>query len=331
MALGLIGLRSQPMRRLGLVPVVAFTAMLLLATSARAEDEEDRKAAAKLFTEGQKAYKDGDYRSSADAFERAYKRAPRLQPLWNAARAWDKSGESTRAANLYASYLRKAPPDAPDRNSATSALQKLETKVTRLEIHATGFTDLKIDGAPCDLDGQTPAALVLYVTPGAHLVQGTHDDKDEQQQVLTNAGGSTSVVLVVKAAAPAVVVSPPPAQPPPPPAAKARSGVSPTIVVVGGGLTAVAGGFLIWSSIDTLDQKKIFLANPSQQNLDVGRADEMRTNILVGVTGALGVLTGVAAVFIVDWKGRTAAEKTAETTSISARVGPGNLSVVGTF
>ncbi len=313
------------MRRLGLVPVMAVTAMLMLATSARAEDDEDRRAAAKLFNEGQKAFKDGDYRSSADAFERAYKRAPRLQPLWNAARAWDKSGESTRAANLYASYLRKAPPDALDRNSATSALQKLETKVTRLEIHATGFTDLKVDGAPCDLDGQTPASLVLYVTPGAHLVQGSHDDKNEQQQVNTSAGGSTSVVLVVPAAAAVVPVVAQP--PPPPPAEKPRSGLSPTIVFVGGGLTAVAGGFLIWSSIDTLDQKKAFLANPSQQNLDTGRSDETRTNILVGATAALGLLTGVAAVFLVDWKGRTAAEKT----EISAHVGPGHLSVVGTF
>lgn len=318
------------MRCPGLVSAVAFAATLMLATSAHAEDDDDRKAAAKLFTEGQKAYKEGDYRGSAEAFERAYKRAPRLQPLWNAARAWDKSGESARAANLYATYLRKAPPDAPDRNSATAALVKLETKVTRLEIHAAGFTNVKVDGTPCELDAQTVASLVVYVTPGAHLVQGTHDDKTEQQQVVASAGGSTSVVLVVPAAAPAPPPQPPP--PPPPVTEKPRSGLSPVIVYVGGGLTAAAGGVLVWSSLDTLDQKKAFLANPSQQNLDTGHADQLRTNILVAATAGLGVLTGVAAVFLVDWKGKNKETPgSSGSGAISAQIGPGNVSVTGSF
>src|SRR5580700_7027743 len=94
----------------------AFVLVLALAPTAMAqESEDDRRAAASFFAEGQKAYNGGDFRHAAESFESAYKRAPRLPPLWNAARAWDKGGELVRAANLYASYLRKAPPNTPDR------------------------------------------------------------------------------------------------------------------------------------------------------------------------------------------------------------------------
>ena len=69
-------------------------------TPAATESDEDRKAAAKLFAEGQKSYSTGDFRHAAESFEAAYARAPRLAPLLNAARAWHNARELVRAANL---------------------------------------------------------------------------------------------------------------------------------------------------------------------------------------------------------------------------------------
>ncbi len=260
------------------------------------ESPDDLKVAAKLFAEGQKSYREGDYRHAAEAFESAYKRAPRLPPLYNAARAWQKGGEMVRAANLYAVYLRKAPPSAPDRNNATSALRDLEGRVAKLEVHASDLTDLKVDGAAFDVGDQSNASFVVYVTPGTHVIEGKHGDKTAEERPVATAGSSMSVVLV------------PPKDAPPPVAVvveKPRSGWSPVVVAVGGGLTAVAAGFLVWSAVDTLNQRSTFDASPTQANLDSGKSDQLRTNVLLGVTLGLAVLTGVVAIFLVDWKSHT--------------------------
>src|SRR5262252_3080727 len=98
----------MPLRQM--LPFALVVVLSSAIATADGESPEDLKQAAKLFAEGQKSYREGDYRHAAEAFEGAYKKAPRLPPLYNAARAWQKGGETVRAANLYASYLRKAPP-----------------------------------------------------------------------------------------------------------------------------------------------------------------------------------------------------------------------------
>ncbi|HEY1956484.1 MAG TPA: hypothetical protein VGH28_12755 [Polyangiaceae bacterium] len=277
------------------------------------ESDEDRKAAAKLFGEGQRAYHAGDYRHAAESFEGAYARAPRLPPLWNAARAWQKGGELVRAANLYASYLRKAPPSAPDRNSATTALRDLSTRVAELEVHAASMSDLKLDGTAIELDDQNPSSVAIYVTPGEHVVEGTQNGKVVRQTTTAAIGTSVSVVLI----APVETVSAPPSlvvQ------EKPSRGWSPIVVAIGGGVTAVAAGLLIASSVDTLSQRSTFDASPTQANLDTGLADQTRTNVLLGVTLGLAVLTGIVAIFLVDWKPR-----------VHASVGLGGGMIGGVF
>jgi len=283
-----------PMRLRRLLPLTLVIALSSASALADGESPDDLKAAAKLFAEGQKSYREGDYRHAAEAFEGAWKKAPRLPPLYNAARAWQKGGETVRAANLYASYLRKAPPSAPDRNNATSALRDLEGRVAKLEVHANDLTNLKVDGAAFDIGDQSPSSFVVYVTPGTHVIEGKHGDKTAEERPVATAGSSMSVVLVppkdVPVATPVVVEE------------KPRTGWSPIVVAVGGGLTAVAAGFLVWSGIDTLDQRSTFDASPTQANLDAGKSDQLRTNVLLGVTLGLAVVTGVVAIFLVDWK-----------------------------
>lgn len=297
-------------------------ALVIVASTTRAfaqESDEDRKAAAKLFGEAQKAYREGDFRHAAEAFEGAYKKAPRLPPLYNAARAWQKGGELVRAANLYASYLRKAPPSAPDRNSATSALRDLETKLARLELHAADIADLKVDGVAVDVEDQQPNALVIYVTPGSHVVDGTRGGKAVHEQPTATAGTSMSVVL-------AVVEAPQVVQPVVVAEKPRGGGLSPIVVIIGASATAIAGGFLIWSGIDTENQRSTFDANPTQANLDTGKSDQTRTNVLLGVTLGLGVITGVTAIFV-DWKG----SKKPESARVRFIPGLGGGMIAGTF
>src|SRR5262249_49859911 len=140
----------------------------------------------------------------------------------------------------------------------------------------------------------------------------THAGRATVERPTATAGGSMSVVLVAQPETPVVVVEPPPKP-------EGSHGWSPVVFIVGASLTAVAGAFLIGSGVDTLAQRSTFDANPTQANLDAGKSDQARTNVLVGVTLGLAVLTGISA-FFVDWKGSRGEH---------VAVGPGGIS--GTF
>jgi tetratricopeptide (TPR) repeat protein len=256
----------------------------------QAVSPENKKAAAKSFAEGQKAFKKGDYRHAAESFDKAYELAPHHAPLWNSARAWHRADERARAANLYAKYLREAPPNARDRNSATEALSELKGQLARLEIHAPDLEDVRVDGEAVE-------GLSVYVTPGEHVIEARKGDRTVRQRQTVAAGAVVSTALVVPPD------QPPPPPPPPPPK---ETGWSPWVVVAGGGLTAVGLGLTIWSGADTLSQKDTFDAARTQENLDAGRSKQTRTNVLLGVTIGVAALTGAAAIFFVDFGGEPA-------------------------
>jgi len=272
------------------------------------ESAEDRKVAAKAFAEGQKAFTAGDFRHAAESFDQAYKRAPRLPALWNAARAWHRAGEPVRAANLYARYLKEAPPSAPDRASALAAMKDLESKLARLEIHADGFTEVTVDGSKIE-------DTTVYVSPGEHLVEGKIKKKAATERPKAEAGVSTSVVLTEPKS------EPPPTPPPPPPPPPAAKGIAPIYAVVSAGLTVVAGGVTLWSGLDTLKQKDTFDGRPTQRNLDEGHTRQARTNALLGVTGGLLATTVILGV-VTNWQGLTSGQM---------GLSPGGLFVRGTF
>jgi tetratricopeptide (TPR) repeat protein len=283
---------------------ISVTASLLCApvwthadTPASTASAADRQAAAQAFAEGQRAFTLGDFPHAAESFEKAYSKAPHHSALWNAARSWQKAGETARAANLYARYLREAPPNAPDRNSASSALQKISTKLARLEIHATGIDDLKVDGEPIE-------STSVYVTPGTHLIEGHAGDRVVRQSQPAEAGAVVSVALVAPPPVASSAAKPIPT--PPTSSDKPSSGkLPPTVVYVGGAVTVVLAGVMVWSGLNTLSQKDAFDSAPTQANLDDGHSRQTRTNILLGVTAGVAVLTTVAAVWLVDWKGKS--------------------------
>ena len=294
---------------------------------------EDRKQAAKEFADGDRAFKNGDFKAAAEAYERAYRALPHYSALWNAARAWYRASDYPRAANLYSKYLDEAPANARDRNNAIKALKELSEKLAHLQIHATDVQDVKVDG-------DAVSATDVYVTPGAHVVEGHTSDGKSVRQAQNVEAGSTVSVALMPAAATATTTAPPPPPPTAEPDKKKSHGLSPIVVVFGGAVTGVLGGITIWSGLDTLQQKDTFDQTPSQSNLDVGKQKQTRTNILIGATIGAGVLTAVAAVFLVDWKGSSSNKKDespAEPAGASAirnvrvGVGPGSMLVQGEF
>ncbi len=294
-----------------LVLALAFVAVLGVFGVRTAAAEEDPKRAAKAFREGQKAYAAGDYRRAAQSFEEAFVAKPHHDAMWNAARSWQKAGEPTRAANDYAHYLDIAPAKAMDRDSATTALGELTTRLGRVEVQKAGATNVRFDGAAIE-------SMIVYVAPGEHVAEADSSGGPVRKVFSVDAGGSVSVTLTPPPKPdPVIKNDDPPPKPEPPP-----KPLKPWVVYVGGGLTLAAAGIATWQGLDTVSKKDEFQTAPTQGKLDDARSAELRTNIAVGGAVGFALITGALAVFLVDWGG---------TQKASVGVGPGSLSVRGTF
>jgi hypothetical protein len=298
-------------RLLAFTPALLATTLsvLFLAPPAAAQSGSDtattaRRQAARKFAEGTRAFDSGDFLRAGEAFDAAYALAPHPDALWNSARAWHKAGELARAANLYARYLREAPEGAPDRPGALTAQKQLASRLARIEIHSgEGVTDVRIDGTPVD-------AATVYVVPGVHSLRARSGNGPVAQETSLGAGADVSIVLEAPAepppheAAPRATVELSPAQAPPRGAEAEpapRAGLSPTIVIVEGVVTLVTAGVTVWSGLDTLSTLDTFKAHPTRATLESGRSEEARTNVLIGVSAGLAVITAVTASFLVDW------------------------------
>ncbi len=262
----------------------------------------DKSAAQEHFAKAQVAFEKGDYRHAAEEFEEAYHAEPHHSPLWNAARSWQRAGEPVRAANLFHKYLREAPGGTRDRNVATQSLAELATRLAKVVVHGvSGVSALRVDDTPADADG-------VFVSPGEHFLSGkAPDGTDVRKSIRVSAGEERSFTLEPL---PRKAEAPPPAPTSPPAPVPAGSFHLPwTVVAVGGALTLVGAGLTTWSGLDSSSKRDAFDARvrtgeATQQELDDGRATQTRTNVLLGVTGGLALLTGACAIFV-DWSGKS--------------------------
>lgn len=328
---------SRPvLRRFGCFVLAVGLALCSSVPTARARpglvagelDAATKAKAAKKFRAGEKAFKRHDYVAAAEAFEEAYSIAPHPAALFNAATAYQKAGQLTRAANLCARYLRDAPADDSRREKANALIGELTPKVGRIEIEDRGAMDVTIDGRAPEID-------VTYVDPGDHVVNGRFGDKIVQREISVVAGSVVRVAL----------------EPPkPPPAAgpneepdfdtdrdpgkdekpKDEKPLSPTLFYVGLGATVVLGGVAVWSGLDTNKARDDYDANPTQSGLDDGQAKQSRTNLLLGATAAVGATTAVIGLFFTNFSGskREAAPAPEE---LGVLLGPGFVGARGRF
>jgi hypothetical protein len=192
-----------------------------------------------------------------------------------------------------------------------------------MELHVgAGVSDASVDDAPIE-------APVLYVAPGVHVVRAKGPQGPFEQRYETKGGSLLSVVVAPPQSAtpeptpPPIPVQGPAPQPTPRVEAPirvepARSGWSPLVVVAEGALTLVAVGLTIWSGMQTLSTLHEFESKPSARGLEDGRSQQTRTNVLIGTSIGLGVITGVTALFLVDWRGGVAPAASAGTLGVRA-------------
>ncbi len=257
----------------------------------------DPAVAAERFTTGEEAFKAGDFLRAAEAFEAAYTADPQPAALWNAARSFDRAGEHARAATLYQLYVREAPSDAPDRDEATRALVELGRRLGKIEIVAPSSPRLAVDGRP--VRGST-----VFVNAGTHLVEAEFGAVRARREVSVEEGGTKTVLLEEPKAAP------PPTRPAPPiaraaPEPERRSGVTPWLMAPFLGTTVLAGALTVASGVDTLVARGQYLDIPederTQRQYDDGKLKQDRTNVMIGVTAGLALVTTSVALFAIDW------------------------------
>jgi hypothetical protein len=297
---------------------------------------DDREAAANAFDRGTRSYLARDYPRAAEWFETAYRMAPAPAALIQAVRSHARAGNDVRAATL-ALILRSAYPDDEAATRQADQTLALATELVRVDLSCTARCTIELDGALVELTS-------FFVEPRVeHVVRATFDTGTVEERVSAGPGQTRTLELIAPPApevvtdtttetgtdparAPEVDARYATASVPPPPRDR---GISPAFVIAGIGLTAVAGGVLIWSGIDTLDGVPAYEAMPTPERLADGQSREMRTNVLIGVTAGVGAIAAVLAIFT-DWGGGEAEQSApAVTTAAVAPIDGGAIGVLG--
>jgi hypothetical protein len=259
-------------------------ALLLVPAPARAQDDVTLSMARERFKEGVAYFDKKDFAKARVAFLQAYALKKHPAVLLNLAQSELRSGHEADAAKHFAQYLREHK-DATDseRQGAETGLTAAKALVgeVTLNVDATG-AEVYVDG---DLEGQTPLAGSIYLSPGSHEIQAKKEGKAATSQVNAAAGQSGNVTLrlakaptgaaPVAGAATGATNEPPPAEPE---AETHRKAFFPWLVstpgaMIGASLTGVGliggGAFALGShsSYKSADKSKATIENTAQ-NID---------------------------------------------------------------
>lgn len=307
--------------------LVAAGLCLLVARSGHAEtgpSAEDIKVAGTEYDLGRQSYKKKKWVEASEHFEMADSRAPSAVTLELALRSRDKASQLDRAAMLAALALRRHPKETALVKLAESVLKRGRAELHSLTVKCSPACDLVL-GTKL-VHGVAATERTVFLAPGTTQVNASWSGgRTRSSSLEATKGGSGELSFeappepkpedATPAQAkprPASAVAPGPAPAPAGDAgAEAKGGLPPLVFFVGAGLTAVAGGLTIWSGIDTQnnpgkDKVREQCAGqgtscPAYQD---GLDRQNRTNLLLGVTAGVGVVSGVIGAFFTDWSGK---------------------------
>lgn len=303
------------MLRLLRAAAVAFSLSLTgpawCATSAEPTPAQIR-AAAEAFDLGREAYQREDYVKAAEQFERADSQAPSATALEYAMRAREKASQLDRAATLAAVATDRHPNESNLLKLAKGLLDRARRDLHEVRVRCDEPCELAVGGKI--VHGGPSLSRALFIPPGtATLRAGFGGERSVSRDIKAARGTSSEAAFeppepvaapVPEAPAPVVVSSPP--EPPRP----APSGLPPSVFWIGAGLTLAATGATVWSGLDTLENPGEELVRNECLKDDTscalyqdGLDRQRRTNVLIGVSAALGVGTIVVGTFFTDWSG----------------------------
>ena len=309
------------------------------ALAAGAPSADRIKSAAAEYDAGRRAFTDGKYEDAAVHFENAYHDAPNAQTLRNAIRARKQAMELARAATLSLLAEDRYADDAPTLAVAKQTIAEAAPKLFRLGVTCDLECGVVADGRVVSIEDAKH--FVFFLQPGQHAIVVSWPG-DRTKTLDLNAKEGLSLEQTFEA--PPLPVAPPPQQthtqetnttvvtPPPPESTKP---FGPAVFITLLSLTAVSGGILIWSGIDTLNnpgpdavRQGCVGQGPSCALYQQGLGEQTRTNVFIGVTSGLGLLTFIS-VFLTQWSHPHT--EAAATARIVPTVGLGSIGVLGRF
>ncbi len=306
---------------------------------------------------GYRAYVGKQFDEAATHFENAFFAAPNPVELRNAIRARRDGRQLARAATLAAIGQRKFGDDAATAKLAEDTIAEARPAVFEVQIESEEGFSVAIDDKV--VVAEKFKSVKVFTAPGHHELLVSWADDRSKRAVVDAKGGATQSLFFD---APAVVAPPPPTAtvpPPPPPTSTAvvsppppptQTGsipskpFTPPVVVALAALTAVGVGVTTWSGLDAENnpgqatvRRECVGKGESCQAYKDGLSAQLRTNVLLAVTGALGLSAGVIGVFFTDWSGHRSAERAPGTARVGSWprlepfVGPGSAGLLGTF
>ncbi|AKT42345.1 hypothetical protein [Chondromyces crocatus] len=327
----------------------------------KAPDAVQVRRAAAAFDGGVTALKERQPELAASRFEEADEAVPNPQALRQAIRARTEAGQGSRAATLAALAQQRYPSDEGTLKLVKEALGRFAPALHKVTVTCAPACVLAVGTRA--IHGESSTGWVVYLDPQPSTLSASFQGGGSRQvEVDAKAGGSSEIALSSAQSEPAggahsgaEEVTGGPAGPSAgaeAPTAGAPAGAGESVASEsGGGLprwvffggvaaTAVLGGVTTWSGIDTIN-------NPGSEAIrqgcagqgtscalyQDGLAKELRTNVLIGVTAGVGVLTVVSA-FFTDWggsKGREAAGRLRVEPLMGATGEGGFLGARGTF
>ncbi len=287
---------------------LAILALLLAATSARAQDDvtppEEPAVAPDPYQEAYDAASalaaQGQWREAAEKFREAVALRSTAVGLFNLAQAERNAGELTKAHE----HFRQAKAAATQESAAdvgrlaTSALKALSTQIPKLRIRVPPGAEARVDDQPVD------TTAPVLVDPGAHRVVVTAAGQRAFVRELSIAEGQ-SVQVVATFERP----KPRPHKPAPRPApVEVQSGPPAGAIILGGvGAAALVGGLVFHlrrnekladAASNCVRRGDGWACPPSLENdpahreaRDQAATAEIVRNVLLGV-GAAAVATG---------------------------------------
>ncbi len=283
-------------------------------TAASEPTPEQVRAAAEAFDLGRQSYKDGRFAEAAEQFERADASAPNATALELAIRARDKAGDLDRAGTLAALALSLYPNDENISKIAPDVIERAKSELYELTVTCSEPCEIT-DGNKV-VHGSAAARRTLFLSAGMHNLRAGFGEGRAFSKPVEATTGASGTVEFSLATSDAPVPEVAPAPPPPEPenadadrgTQKEHHGLSPIVFWAGVGATGVAGIVTIWSGVDTInnpgaDKVKAECAAGDEncKYYKDGRAAQARTNVLIGVTSALGVATAAVGLFAIDW------------------------------
>ncbi len=300
---------------------------------------QDVIGAAKAFSRAQKAELAGDFAMAAEYFELADSLAPSPEALRSAIRSRKAAGQLGTAA-LHAESLRKRyPNDVKSQKLAQTTIMLAKQTLTRLEIECKRRAcTLLVDDAAAAITSDNHH--VIYVEPGTHEVIASFDDQQSDPRFIEAEAGKRGSLVFIYTPDPVRENQKAPLKT----EGESRKASSKAYLSVtdddglpiwyflsGVAVTVGAGAATLWSGLDVLNLHDEYEKNQTQQLYESGLDRELRTNILIGVTAALGAATCVLALFTQWDDSREADSRGDRRALVGVGLNSGLLNVSGTF